>query len=138
MEPMKKGGLFFFLILTVLLCGTEARSQSQGKNGHYNDNRVSFHRLSLSNSGTFDVFDKLSLGSSDYSQLRQSPGNEYIFIKEQNRNIQSVDQGDKTGSTIIWGGIFPFVALPSRDVENQEGFISNESVSFFWYFKKKF
>jgi len=139
MEPMKKSGLFFFLILTVLLCGTEVYSQSQkGRDGRYRDKRVSINRFSLLNSGTHGVFDKLTFVSSGYSELKQSPGDVYILINEEGQNIQFVGQADKTRSTIIWGGIFPFVTLPSGDIENEEGFISDHSVSFFWYFKKKF
>ncbi|MGH7889348.1 MAG: hypothetical protein ACRENF_02210, partial [Thermodesulfobacteriota bacterium] len=110
----------------------------EGKNGRYKANKVSFYRFGLLNSGIYGVFDKLSLGPSEYSQLKQSPGNDSILIKEKNRNIELVDPADKARSTIIWGGIFPFVTLPGRDVENQESFISEDSVSFFWYFKKKF
>jgi hypothetical protein len=131
-----------FLIISLVFCGTVVCSQDLNPknrgNGNTSDNKESRHRFSLFNSGINGIFDTSLPAASEDSELKQFSSDTSFLIQEENEFIEGLEQEHKAKSTIIWGGIFPFVSLPNEDVENREGFFSNDSIFFFWYLKKKF
>jgi hypothetical protein len=75
-----------------------------------------------------------------YLELSQDSGGGTFLDEYDNDDLAGFKPGDKSrGSTVFWGGIFPFIAIPdAQDDEDNPGFLSKDSISFFWYFKKKF
>jgi len=60
--------------------------------------------------------------------------------EEQSGSLDGFKPEDKSrGSTIVWGGFFPFISLPNgQDDKDGPGFFSKDNVSFFWFLKKRF
>ena len=75
-----------------------------------------------------------------YLELSQDSGRGAFSEEYDNDDSAGFKPGDKSReSTVFWGGIFPFIAIPdAQDDGDNPGFLSKDSVSFFWYFKKKF
>ncbi|HWP92980.1 MAG TPA: hypothetical protein VNN20_12375 [Thermodesulfobacteriota bacterium] len=75
-----------------------------------------------------------------YLELSQDSGRGTLSDGYENEDWAGFKPGDKSReSTVFWGGIFPFIAIPdAQDNGDNPGFLSKDSVSFFWYFKKKF
>jgi len=75
-----------------------------------------------------------------YLELSQDSGRGTFLDEYDNDDTPGFKPGDKSReSTVFWGGIFPFIAIPdAQDDRDNPGFLSKDSVSFFWYFKKKF
>ncbi|MBI2487342.1 MAG: hypothetical protein HYW01_10370 [Deltaproteobacteria bacterium] len=134
--------ILLFLIISLVffgavVCSQDLNPKNRG-NGDISDTKVSLHRFSLLNGGINGIFDNFPPAASEDSELKQFSSDNSFLIQEENEFIEGLEQEDKAESTIIWGGIFPFVSLPNEDVENREGFFSNDSIFFFWYLKKKF
>lgn len=73
-------------------------------------------------------------------ELIQDSKNSSIMIDAEYDYSEGLKPEDKSRrSTVFWGGIFPFIAIPNaQDDRDNPGFLSKDSVSFFWFFKKKF
>ena len=144
LSSLEKTGINRWIVLFLIIClffyGVVAYAQESDPknrgNGNISGNKVLLHRFSLWNSGLNDILKNFP--APEDPELRQFSGDVSLLIKEESRFIEGLEQKDKAQSTIIWGGIFPFVSLPNQDVENPEGLFSNDSISFFWYLKKKF
>lgn len=132
--------VLLLLIVCLFFCGVIVHAQglqpADRGNGTISDNKVLIHRFSLWNSGVRDILSDFP--TPEDSELQQFSGEVSLLIDGETTFMGEREASSKTESTIIWGGIFPFVALPSQDVENPEGLFSNDSISFFWYLKKRF
>lgn len=144
LASLEKTGIKRWILLFLIIClffygvvvyAQELDPKNRG-NGNISGNKVLLYRFSLWNSSLNDILNNFP--TPEDPELRQFSGDVSLLIKEENGFIEGLEQKDKAQSTIILGGIFPFVSLPNQDVENPEGLFSNDSISFFWYLKKKF
>jgi len=70
----------------------------------------------------------------DSEQISLLPNPEIEFVDEYMVKFDSF----KSGNTVFYGGVVPFVALPDSELANEDSFFNEESFSVFLYFKRKF